>query len=78
MVTSNLVHIIYFVVSYAVRIMYDKDTGRSRGFGFVNFSTQDEATSAKDAMDGKVSKKNLLRMPQHLKSKHYFFYPMVV
>ncbi|GKD13060.1 glycine-rich RNA-binding protein 4, mitochondrial-like protein [Tanacetum coccineum] len=35
-----------------VRIMYDKDSGRSRGFGFVNFSTKDEATLAKDAMHG--------------------------
>ncbi|EEF37054.1 glycine-rich RNA-binding protein 4, mitochondrial [Ricinus communis] len=37
-----------------VRIMYDKDSGRSRGFGFVNFSKENEAVCAKDAMDGKA------------------------
>ncbi|KAE8664559.1 Glycine-rich RNA-binding protein 4 [Hibiscus syriacus] len=37
-----------------VRIMYDKDSGRSRGFGFVHFSNANEAMSAKDAMDGKA------------------------
>ncbi|KAK6918820.1 RNA recognition motif domain [Dillenia turbinata] len=37
-----------------VRIMYDKDTGRTRGFGFVHFSKADEAQCAKDAMDGKA------------------------
>ncbi|XP_010927629.1 glycine-rich RNA-binding protein 4, mitochondrial [Elaeis guineensis] len=37
-----------------VRIMYDKNTGRARGFGFVNFSTEHEAKCAKDAMDGKA------------------------
>jgi len=34
--------------------MYDKNSGRSRGFGFVNFSNDHEAKCAKDAMDGKV------------------------
>jgi RNA recognition motif-containing protein len=29
------------------------DTGRSKGFAFVVYSTTEEATAAKDAMDGK-------------------------
>lgn len=37
-----------------VRIVYDKDSGRARGFGFVIFSNEDAAKSAKDAMDGKA------------------------
>ncbi|KAJ7960346.1 Glycine-rich RNA-binding protein mitochondrial-like [Quillaja saponaria] len=35
-------------------IVYDKDSGRSRGFRFVIFSNEDDAKCAKDAMDGKV------------------------
>ncbi|KAG6661193.1 hypothetical protein I3843_03G151500 [Carya illinoinensis] len=34
--------------------VYDKDSGRSRGFGFVDFSKEDDARCAKDAMDGKA------------------------
>lgn len=34
--------------------MYDKNSGRSRGFGFVEFVRVDEARSAKNSMDGKV------------------------
>ncbi|XP_057433214.1 glycine-rich RNA-binding protein 4, mitochondrial-like [Lotus japonicus] len=37
-----------------VRIVYDKDSGRSRGFGFVIFSAEDDAKSAKDSMNGKA------------------------
>ncbi|KAL1193770.1 Glycine-rich RNA-binding protein 4 [Cardamine amara subsp. amara] len=36
-----------------VRIAYDKGSGRSKGFGFVDFAEEDNALSAKDAMDGK-------------------------
>jgi len=44
----------FFFFAFAVRIMYDKNSGRSRGFGFVHFSNDHEAKVAKDAMDGKV------------------------
>ncbi|KAF7053589.1 hypothetical protein CFC21_061475 [Triticum aestivum] len=37
--------------------MYDKNSGRSRGFGFVQFSNNSEAKCAKDAMDGKHRRK---------------------
>jgi RNA recognition motif-containing protein len=44
----------FFAFAFAVRIMYDKNSGRSRGFGFVHFSNDHEAKYARDAMDGKV------------------------
>ncbi|TXG71904.1 hypothetical protein EZV62_000483 [Acer yangbiense] len=34
------------------KVISDRDTGRSRGFGFVNFSSEDSAQSAMSAMDG--------------------------
>ncbi|KAM7486100.1 hypothetical protein LguiA_002109 [Lonicera macranthoides] len=34
------------------KVITDRDTGRSRGFGFVNFSDNEGATSALSAMDG--------------------------
>ncbi len=36
-----------------VKIISDRDTGRSRGFGFVTFSDNDQADLAISAMDGK-------------------------
>lgn len=37
----------------SVKIITDRDTGRSRGFGFVEMPNDDEAQSAIDALDGK-------------------------
>ena len=37
----------------AVDIISDRETGRSKGFGFVEMKNNDEAQAAIDAMDGK-------------------------
>ncbi|KAF3456635.1 hypothetical protein FNV43_RR01289 [Rhamnella rubrinervis] len=34
------------------RVIVDRNTGKSRGFGFVGFSSEDSASSALSAMDG--------------------------
>ena len=36
-----------------VRIITDRYSGQSRGFGFVEMSTEEEARAAMDALDGK-------------------------
>uniref|UniRef100_A0A0D9V9I3 RRM domain-containing protein n=1 Tax=Leersia perrieri TaxID=77586 RepID=A0A0D9V9I3_9ORYZ len=35
------------------RVISDRETGRSRGFGFVNFADDDAAKNAIEGMDGK-------------------------
>ncbi len=37
-----------------VRVIMDRDTGRSKGFGFVTFSTEEAAAKCKDEMDGQI------------------------
>ncbi|KAB1213587.1 Glycine-rich RNA-binding protein 2, mitochondrial [Morella rubra] len=34
------------------KVIVDRDTGRSRGFGFVNYSSNESASEALSAMDG--------------------------
>lgn len=35
------------------RIIHDRETGRSRGFGFISFTSNEEAAAAITGMDGK-------------------------
>jgi RNA recognition motif-containing protein len=37
----------------SAKVIMDRETGRSRGFGFVEMSTEDEAKAAIDGMNGK-------------------------
>lgn len=37
-----------------VKIILDRETGRSRGFGFVTYDSVEEASSALQALDGQV------------------------
>ena len=38
----------------SARIITDRDTGRSRGFGFVEMENEDEANAAIDALNGQA------------------------
>lgn len=39
---------------FLVDVIRDKETGRSRGFGFVKYESVDDAKDAMAAMNGKV------------------------
>lgn len=43
----------------SAKIIYDRDSGRSRGFGFITFSSAEEVESALSAMNGVVKNSSL-------------------
>lgn len=44
------------------RVLYDRDTGRSRGFGFVTMADETGMNDAIAALDGQVCKLNFLQL----------------
>lgn len=38
----------------SAKVIYERDTGRSRGFGFISFETAEDVESALNAMNGMV------------------------
>jgi hypothetical protein len=46
-------HFAEFGTVVSANIVNDRDTGRSRGFGFVEMTTEEEARSAESAMNGR-------------------------
>ena len=43
------------------KVVYDRESGRSRGFGFVTYSSADEVNSAIDSLNGVVSPCSLFK-----------------
>ena len=53
----------------SVVVVKDRDSGRSRGFGFVEFADEESAQKAKQALDGKEVKGRALRIDEAREQK---------
>lgn len=53
-VCDSEVVLIDLALNNAAKVILDRDTGRSKGFGFVTYSTTEAASSAIQAYDGQV------------------------
>lgn len=49
----SLFHIISSLVGYAAKVVIDRGSGKSRGFGFVSYETVEEAEKAREGMNAK-------------------------
>lgn len=56
-----------------VDVIRDKETGRSRGFGFVKYDNADDAKDAMTAMNGKVNEQFSIKHLTYLFTFHNFF-----
>ena len=67
-------HLAGFGTVDSCKIITDRDTGRSKGFGFVEMSNDDEAQAAIEALDGKEFEGRNLRVneakPQERKPRN--------
>ncbi|KAH0457882.1 hypothetical protein IEQ34_013197 [Dendrobium chrysotoxum] len=63
-VTSDMLRDAFSACSglVGVKVIYERDSGRSRGFGFVNFASAEDCQAALQTMDGKMVAGRPLRL----------------
>ncbi|KAI5064273.1 hypothetical protein GOP47_0020943 [Adiantum capillus-veneris] len=54
------------------KVVLDRDSGRSKGFGFISFTCTDHAQAAKDSMDGKLLNGRTLRVNFAIEKQRVF------